>query len=125
MWRKRSGGMKDNRVFLNHILDEINFLIEETKKIKFEQFMKDELLKRACTRSLEIIGEAVKNLSPDFRKKYKDIEWKKIAGMRDKIIHYYFGVNWDVVWAMIKNQLSKLKEQIEKILNEVKDNNDN
>jgi len=117
--------MKDNRVFLNHILDEINFLIEETKKIKFEQFMKDELLKRACTRSLEIIGEAVKNLSPDFRKKYKDIEWKKIAGMRDKIIHYYFGVNWDVVWAMIKNQLSKLKEQIEKILNEVKDNNDN
>ena len=57
----------------------------------------------------------MKNISPDFRKKYKDIEWQKIAGMRDKVIHFYFGVNWDVVWDVIKNKIPKLKEQIEEI----------
>lgn len=110
--------MKDNKVFLKHILDEINFLIQNTDRINFEEFKKDEILKRASTRSIEVIGEAVKNISPDFKKKYKDIEWKKIAGMRDKVIHFYFGVNWDVVWDVIKNKVPKLKEQVEKILGE-------
>src|SRR4030042_2130407 len=108
--------MKHNQVFLNHILDEINFLIKETEGKKFEEFIKNEILKRACSRSLEIIGEAVKNLSPDFKRRYKEIEWKKIAGLRDKIIHYYFGVNWDILWDVIRNQLPKLKEQVENIL---------
>ena len=94
--------MKDDKVFLKHILDEINFLIQNTDRINFEEFKKYEILKRASTSSIEVIGEAVKNISPDFRKKYKDIEWKKIAGMRDKVIHFYFGVNWDVVWDVKK-----------------------
>ncbi len=64
--------MKHNHVFLRHIFDEIIFLIKETEGIKFEEFIKNEILKRACSRSLEIIGEAVKNLSPDFKKRYKD-----------------------------------------------------
>ena len=108
--------MKHEQVFLKHILDEINFLIKENENKKFEEFIKDEVLKRACSRSLEIIGEAVKNLPPDFKKKYKEIEWKKIAGLRDKIIHYYFGVNWDILWDVIRNQLPKLKEQVGNIL---------
>jgi uncharacterized protein with HEPN domain len=111
--------MKHNQVFLKHILDEINFLTKETEGIKFEQFIKNEILKRACSRSLEIIGEAVKNLSLDFKKRYKEIEWKKIAGLRDKLIHDYFGVNWDIVWDVIKNQIPKLKEQVENILDKV------
>jgi uncharacterized protein with HEPN domain len=111
--------MKHNQVFLKHILDEINFLTKETEGIKFEQFIKNQILKRACSRSLEIIGEAVKNLPADFKKRYKDIEWKKIAGLRDKIIHYYFGVNWDILWDVIKNQLPKLKEQVENILDQI------
>jgi len=111
--------MKHNQVFLKHILDEINFLTKETEGIKFEQFIKNEILKRACSRSLEIIGEAVKNLSLDFKKQYKEIEWKKIAGLRDKMIHDYFGVNWDIVWDLIKNQIPKLKEQVENILDKV------
>ena len=119
MLRKRLGGMKSNQVFLNHMLEEINFLIKETEGLKFEEFMQNEVLKRACSRSIEIIGEATKNLSTDFKRKYKDIEWKKISGLRDKIIHYYFGVNWDIVWDVIKNRLPKLKEQIEKILAKV------
>jgi uncharacterized protein with HEPN domain len=99
-----------------HILDEIKFLQKETKGLTFEQFMENELLKKACTRSLEIIGEAVKNLNPDFRKRHRDIEWKKIAGMRDKIIHFYFGVNWDIVWDVIEKRIPKLKKQIEGII---------
>ncbi len=105
--------MKDNQIFIKHILDEINFLLRETKSITFEDYMKSEVLKRASTGSLEIIGEAVKNLSTDFKKRYKDIEWKKIAGLRDKIIHYYFGVNWNIVWDVIKNKLPELKSKIE------------
>lgn len=108
--------MKPNQVFLNHILDEINFLVKETEGLKFEEFMQNEVLKRACSRSIEIIGEATKNLSTDFKRKYKDIEWKKISGLRDKIIHYYFGVNWDIVWDVIKNRLQELKEQVENML---------
>jgi uncharacterized protein with HEPN domain len=125
MLRKRLDGMKPNQVFLNHILEEINFLIKETEGLKFEEFMQNEVLKRACSRSIEIIGEAVKNLSTDFKKRYKDIEWKKISGLRDKIIHYYFGVNWDIVWDVIKNKLPELKEQVENILAKVENKNKN
>src|SRR4030042_1259095 len=119
MLRKRLNGMKHEQVFLKHILEEINFLIKEIGNIEFEEFMKNEILKRASSRSLEIIGEAVKNLPPDFKKKYKEIEWKKIAGLRDKIIHYYFGVNWDILWDVIKNRLPELKEQVRNILDKV------
>lgn len=115
--------MKPNQIFLNHILDEINFLVKETESLKFEEFMQNEVLKRACSRSIEIIGEATRNLSTDFKRKYKDIEWKKISGLRDKIIHYYFGVNWDIVWDMIKNRLPELKEQVENILANVENKN--
>jgi uncharacterized protein with HEPN domain len=111
--------MKHEQVFLKHILEEINFLLRETENISFEEFMKNQILKRASSRSLEIIGEAVKNLPADFKKRYKDIEWKKIAGLRNKIIHYHFGVNWDILWDVIKNQLPKLKEQVENILDQV------
>ena len=111
--------MKHNQVFLKHILDEINFLMRETENINFEEFIKNEILKRACSRSFEIIGEAVKNLPPDFKKRYKQTDWKKIAGLRDKLIHGYFGVNWDIVWDVIKNQIPKLKDQVENILDKV------
>ncbi len=108
--------MKDNLVFLRHIIDEINFLITETGGKSFEEFMKDEVLKRAAARSLEIIGEAAKNLPGDFREAHNDVDWKKLAGLRDKIIHYYFGVNWDIAWDVIRVHLPKIKAQIELIL---------
>ena len=114
--------MKQNLPFLKHILDETKFLLNETREFTYEDFMSNELLKRGCARSLEIIGEAGKNLSTDFKKRYKDIEWKKIAGMRDKIIHYYFGVNWDIVWVTIKDKIPQLKEKIETIIKEIEKN---
>jgi len=109
--------MKHERAFLEHIFEEIIFLMEKTNGLSFQEFLKDEVLKRACSRSLEIIGEAVKNLSMDFRRKHKDVEWKKISGLRDKIIHVYFGVNWDILWDVIKNRLPALKGKIENMLN--------
>lgn len=66
-----------------------------------------------------IIGEATKNISNNFRKKYKDVDWKNIAGMRDKLIHFYFGVKWDVVWSVIHDKIPELQVRIERILSEI------
>jgi len=112
--------MQTDRPYLEHIFEEINFLLKETKGLNFNQLLKDEVLKRACARSLEIIGEAVKNLSPEFKRQHKKIEWKKIAGLRDKLIHYYFGVDWDIVWDVIQNKLPELQKTIESALKEIK-----
>lgn len=111
--------MKKNLPFLKHIRDEINFLLNETKKVNFESFITDELLKRASARSFEIIGEAVKNLSSEFKGRHKDIDWKKIAGMRDKIIHYYFGVDYNILWQTIKDKVPSLKLKIEAIIKKI------
>ena len=108
--------MKSNEVFLRHVLDEITFLLEHTRALSFDDFMEDAVLKRACARSFEIMGEAVKNISTDFRRKHKEIDWKNIAGMRDKLIHQYFGVNWDILWDVIKEKLPGVKVHLEKIL---------
>lgn len=110
--------MKHNEVYLRHILDEILFLLKTTEGLDYESFFENEMYTRAFSRSFEIIGEAVKNLSPDFRKKHKNIEWKKIAGMRDKIIHNYFNVDYRILWDAIKNKLPEIKEKIQIILNQ-------
>jgi len=78
--------------------------------------MNDEVLQRACVRSLEVIGEAVKNLSEDFKIKEPDLEWRKIAGFRDKLIHYYFGVDWDIVWDVIRNKIPPLEKEIKQLI---------
>lgn len=111
--------MKRNLPFLKHIVDEINFLLKETKGLSFDVFAANESLKRAGARSFEIIGEAAKNLSTEFKHKHKDIDWKKIAGMRDKIIHLYFGVDYNILWQAIKNKLPELKIKIEAIIKEI------
>lgn len=108
--------MKHNKVYLKHIVDEISFLLESTKNLNYNSFLESEIYTRAFSRSFEIIGEAVKNLSEDFREKHSDIEWKKMAGIRDKIIHHYFNVDYDIIWDAIKNKLPAIKEKIEIIL---------
>lgn len=82
--------------------------------------MKSRLKQSAIIRELEIVGEAVANLSNDFREKYYGVEWKKIVGFRDKMIHNYFGVNLERVWNVIRYDLQKLKKDIKKILEKEK-----
>ncbi len=94
--------------FLNDIKEAIKRIEAYTKNTDYEIFFKDFKTQDAVVRNIEIIGEAVKNISSDIREKYSDIEWKKIAGMRDKIIHDYFGVNWDIVWDVIINNYQNL-----------------
>ena len=108
--------MKHNEVYLRHILDEITFLLKATEGLDFDSFLKNEMYTRAFSRSFEIIGEAAKNLSSDFRKEHSDIEWKKIAGMRDKVIHHYFNVDYKILWDAIKNKLPEIKEKIQILL---------
>ena len=102
--------------FLKHILDEIKFLLISSGDINEGKFMYDETLQRAYSRSLEIIGEATKQLPKDFTDKYPEVDWDSMAGMRDKLIHHYFGVDYAIVWDVVKNELPKLKSQIQNLI---------
>ena len=113
--------MKQSNDYLDkikHINNEINYLITKSKEVTHDEFIKDETLKRAFVRSLEIIGEAVKRIPKQVSEQYRQIEWKKITGMRDKLIHHYFGVDYDLIWDVIENLIPKLKETIKLILND-------
>ena len=107
---------KDPLVFIKHIRDSINEIDSFTKNVSKEKFMSNNEKQNAVIRSLEVIGEAVKNLPISFRNKYPNVPWSKIAGMRDKIIHHYFGVDLETVWNVIKKDLPVLEEEIIKIL---------
>lgn len=104
--------------YLRHILDETNYLITTSQGLNKKDFINDQTLKRDWVRSLEIIGEAVKQLPPNFRTDYPEIEWRKIAGMRDKLIHNYFGVDYDIVWDAVINEIPHLEQKIMQILEE-------
>mgnify|MGYP001559789558 CR=1 FL=1 len=106
--------------YLKHILDSINDIEESVKNLSKKEFSNDKDKKEANIRRIEVIGEAVKNISIDFKNKYSNIPWKDIAGMRDKLIHHYFGVNVDNVWKVIKEDIPILKKEILKILEKEK-----
>ena len=116
----RSNGMKHDVVYLQHIIDEINFVHDESKNLEYDAFIESEIYTRAFSRSIEVIGEAVKKLSPDLKEKHPEIEWKKISGMRDKLIHQYFNVDYDLLWDVIINKLPDVRVTIESILEELK-----
>ncbi|MCK4306627.1 DUF86 domain-containing protein [candidate division WOR-3 bacterium] len=84
----------------------------------YNEFTKDEMLIDAITRNLEIIGEAVKHIPKDVREKYNFIVWEEIAGLRDILIHEYFGINYRILWDIVKNEVPQLKEQMGIILKE-------
>jgi uncharacterized protein with HEPN domain len=108
--------MKEDKIFLKHILDSINQIVEYLNGVDFEDFIKRKLIQDGVIRQLEIIGEATKHLSPELRKKYSNIPWEDIAGMRDKLIHHYFGVDLEAVWDTAAKDLPDLKENVKKIL---------
>ncbi|MBN1665862.1 MAG: DUF86 domain-containing protein [Anaerolineales bacterium] len=102
--------------YLRHILDETRYLMSISKNLSRENFLRDDTFTRACVRSLEIIGEAVKQIPDELRRKYPLIDCRSIAGMRDKLIHVYFGVDYDLVWDVIVNKIPDLHIDISRIL---------
>ncbi|MBA0882897.1 HepT-like ribonuclease domain-containing protein [Flavobacterium undicola] len=107
---------KDPEEYLRHILDECSYILSVSENLLFEDFVEDETLKRAVVRSLEIIGEATKKISADFKEKWNSIQWKNMAGMRDRLIHDYMGVNYTIVWDVMKNKIPDMHKQISKFL---------
>lgn len=102
--------------FLKHILDEITFLQQNSTDLDLNSFISDEVLKRAFVRSLTIIGEAVKRIPQEIQSSAPQIEWTQIAGMRDKLVHNYLGINYRVVWNVIQYELPELRRSIELLL---------
>src|ERR1700733_14169634 len=105
-----------NLELIHHISDEVTYILQATSGKTKEQFLRDPTLTRATIRSLEIIGEATKKLDLEFRNKYKEIDWKGMAGTRDKLIHDYFGIDYTLVWDIIRMELPVLDLHIERIL---------
>lgn len=111
---------KNIKLFLVDILEAIGNIKEYSKNISYEEFAADKKTTDAVVRNLEIIGEAVKNIPDGIKAKHSEVNWKAVAGMRDKLIHEYFGVSNQIVWETIKNDLPLLEQQVKKILEESK-----
>ena len=111
---------KSDLVFIEHILDSINAIEVFSEKLTKKELSANRLKQSAIVREIEIIGEAVKNISETLKKNHKEIPWREITGTRDKMIHHYFGVDLNIVWDIIKINLPVLRKKILKIKNEIK-----
>jgi uncharacterized protein with HEPN domain len=108
---------KDPLEYLKHIRDECNFILSVTgENLNKNEFLESEILKRAVVRSLEIIGEASKMIPADFKIQHPPIQWKNMAGMRDRLIHDYIGVDYSIVWDVIRNKIPVLIDEINNLL---------
>ncbi|MEK6842133.1 MAG: DUF86 domain-containing protein [Nanoarchaeota archaeon] len=112
---------KDDSVFIEHVLDSIRAIEDFSKGLSKEKLISNRLKKSAIIREIEVIGEAVKNISESLKNSHKEIGWKEISGTRDKMIHHYFGVDMDIVWNIIKKDLPDLKTKMLKIKQDLKE----
>jgi uncharacterized protein with HEPN domain len=107
---------RTDRDFLSDIQEAVQRITIYTAGLTYETFLADIKTQDAVIRNLEILGEATKNLSTELRAKYPGLPWKGMAGVRDRLIHHYFGVNFDIVWQIITTELSEVASQIEEII---------
>ena len=107
---------RDDTVYLRHILDAIGLIKEYTRGMSENEFLGNSMAHDAVIRQIEIIGEAARNISDEFREKHPKLPWAKMVGIRNKIIHEYFNINYAIVWDTIKGDLPILEKSIKKIL---------
>lgn len=107
---------RDDKVYLQHVLDAILAIERFTGGVTYEQFVRNEMMQQAVVRELEIVGEAGRNLSEEFRTQHPEIPWREIIGMRNRIIHAYFDLDLGAVWDAVQLDVPTLKLQIETIL---------
>jgi len=107
--------LRDYKLYLDDILEAIRRIEEYTANMSFESFAENRLVIDAVIRNLEIIGESCRALSEEIRAKYPEVEWRKIVGLRNILIHQYFGVDLELVWDIVKNKLPELKIKIKEI----------
>ena len=113
--------MRESKIYLRDIINAMTSIEAFVGNMDFDQFKEDDKTTSAVIRKLEIIGEAAKNIPENITKKYSSVPWKEMAGMRDKLIHFYFGVNLKLVWQTIKHRIPHLKLSIKQILDEIDD----
>jgi len=107
---------RDYKLYLKDILDAIESIEKFVEGMNFEEFMKDDKTTSAVIRKFEIIGEATKQIPDEVRQKYPEILWKEMAGMRDKLIHFYFGIDYKLVWESIKKRIPVVKPLVREIM---------
>lgn len=111
--------MRDDRIYLNHILDEINFLERISENKTFDDLIHDDYFSHAVRSALEVIGEASKNVSETVKESHQEISWREMAALRDRIIHGYFSLDYSIVWNVITSDIPELKPKIIPVLKEL------
>lgn len=113
---------RDYRLFIKDMINAMSAIEEFVGELTFEDFIKDDKTLSAVIRKFEIVGEATKNIPDNIRQRYPYIPWKLMAGMRDRLIHAYFGIDYKLVWYTVKTEIPKLKPKLQKILEELEGN---